>query len=244
MLATFGNHDPLDLLAKTRNRDGSNVLLGQGETRNVKDLILASIGGIWAKSHRLPHYVTDQDVARYAHEIAAAGPVNILLTHACPIGLADLTATGRHGGQRCFLHAFNTIAPRLHCCGHLHVPQEKSLRDGRKVINVGATPQGSIAVVDFDTTTHTLISRLETVARRTDRMIGASSRIFSQVVAVAPAFPAFNCGRYTRFVFLLDREDAGLRASVSQRNRPAESGPRGEPSRYDVKITALSELFS
>ena len=169
VLTTFGNHDPLDLLAKTRNRDGSNVLLGQGETRNVKGLTLASIGGIWAKSHRLPHYVTDQDVARYAHEIAAAGPVNILLTHACPIGLADLTATGRHGGQRCFLDAFNTIAPRLHCCGHLHVPQEKSLRDGRKVINVGATPQGSIAVVDFDTSTHTLISRLETVARHTDR---------------------------------------------------------------------------
>lgn len=169
VLTTFGNHDPLDLLAKTRNRDGSNVLLGQGETRNVKDLTVASIGGIWAKSHRLPHYVTDQDVARYAHQTAAAGPVDILLTHACPIGLADLTATGRHGGQRCFLDAFNTIGPRLHCCGHLHVPQEKSLRDGRKVINVGATPQGSIAVVDFDTSTHTLISRLETVARHTDR---------------------------------------------------------------------------
>ena len=71
VLTTFGNHDPLDLLTKTRNRDGSNVLLGQGETRNVKDLTLASIGGIWAKSHRLPHYVTDQDVARYAHEIAS-----------------------------------------------------------------------------------------------------------------------------------------------------------------------------
>jgi Icc-related predicted phosphoesterase len=169
LLTTFGNHDPLGLLAGTRNRNGSTVLLGQGQTRNVNGLTLASIGGIWAKSHRLPHYVTDQDVARFASEIAALGPVDILLTHACPIGLADLTATGRHGGQRCFLDALNTIAPRLHCCGHLHVPQEKSLRDGRKVINVGATPQGSIAVVEFDTQTRALISRLETVTARTDR---------------------------------------------------------------------------
>jgi uncharacterized protein len=169
VLTTFGNHDPLDLLAATRNRDGSSVLLGQGETRNLQGLILASIGGIWAKSHRLPHYVTDQDVARFAGEIAAAGPVDILLTHACPIGLADLTATGRHGGQRCFLDASSTIGPRLHCCGHLHVPQEKTLLDGRKVLNVGATPEGSIAVVYYDSQTRTLTSRLETVTRPSDR---------------------------------------------------------------------------
>jgi hypothetical protein len=34
---------------------------------------------------------------------------------------------------------------------------------------VGATPQGSIGVVDYDPQTRRLISRLETVARRTDR---------------------------------------------------------------------------
>ena len=62
----------------------------------------------------------------------SAGPVDILLTHGCPIGLADLTPTGRHGGQRCFLDAFKTIKPRLHLCGHLHVAQERTLKDGRR----------------------------------------------------------------------------------------------------------------
>src|SRR5258708_6923862 len=85
VFTTFGNHDPLDLLAGAKNRDGSSVLLGQGQTRNLNGLCLASIGGIWAKSHKLPHYVTVEDVARFAHEIAAAGPIDILLTHACPI---------------------------------------------------------------------------------------------------------------------------------------------------------------
>jgi len=158
--STFGNHDPLDILSRLRNRDGSPVLLAQGTVHEVAGLRLAAIGGIWAKSHARRHYVTDADVAEAAARIAQSGPVDILLTHGCPIGLADLTPTGRHGGQRCFLEAFNTIRPRLHLCGHLHVAQERTLKDGRQVINVGATPEGSIVVVEFDAKNATLSARL------------------------------------------------------------------------------------
>jgi uncharacterized protein len=158
---TFGNHDQLDLLSRLQNQDGSTVLLGQGAVHEFGGLRLAAIGGIWAKSHAKPHYVTDADVALAALTIAGSGPVDILLTHGCPVGLADLTPTGRHGGQRCFLDAFKTIAPRLHLCGHLHLAQERILKDGRKVINVGATPEGSFVIVDFDATRKTLDARLE-----------------------------------------------------------------------------------
>ncbi|MFI5459941.1 MAG: metallophosphoesterase [Isosphaerales bacterium] len=158
--STFGNHDPLDILTRLRNRDGSPVLLTQGTVHEFAGLRLAAIGGIWAKSHAKSHYVTDADVALAAARIAQSGPVDILLTHGCPIGLADLTPTGRHGGQRCFLEAFNTIKPRLHVCGHLHVAQERTLKDGRRVINVGATPEGSIVVVEFDAKNGTLSARL------------------------------------------------------------------------------------
>jgi Icc-related predicted phosphoesterase len=149
VLTTFGNHDPLELLARWKNRDGSRVLIDQGEVRQVGGLRIAAIGGIWAKSHRLPWYVTDEDVSRWAKEIASRGSVEILLTHGCPAGLADLTPSGRHGGQRCFLEAFHTVAPRLLLCGHLHVPQERTLKDGRKVINLGATPAGSAGLIEF-----------------------------------------------------------------------------------------------
>jgi uncharacterized protein len=158
---TFGNHDPLEMLRRLRNRDDSAVLLGQGEVHEFKELRLAAIGGIWAKSHAKPHYVTDADVAAAAARIAQAGPVDILLTHACPIGLADLTPSGRHGGQRCFLDAFKVISPRLHLCGHLHLAQEHILKDGRKVINVGATPEGSIVLVEFDQKKKSLEAKLE-----------------------------------------------------------------------------------
>lgn len=148
-LSTFGNHDALKLLEELRNRDGSTVLLTQGEVRDVGGVRFAAIGGIWAKSHRLAHYVTDSDVAEAAKRIASQGPVDLLLTHGCPIGLADLTPKGTHGGQRCFLDANKVVAPRFHICGHLHVPQERILKDGRKVINAGATPDGSVVVLEF-----------------------------------------------------------------------------------------------
>ncbi len=162
---TFGNHDPMELLGRLRNRDGSPVLLPQGERSEVIGLNLAAIGGIWAKSHAKPHYVTDDDVAEAAGRIARSGPVDILLTHACPVGLADLTPAGRHGGQRCFLEANKAIAPRLHLCGHLHLAQERTLKDGRRIINVGATPEGSIVVIEFDPERRGLEARLETLAK-------------------------------------------------------------------------------
>lgn len=158
--STFGNHDPLDLLRTARNCDGSPVLLPQGEPAVVKGLTLAAIGGIWAKSHRKPYYVTDADVADAAARAAGSGPVDILLTHACPVGLADLTPSGRHGGQRCFLDANRVIAPRLHLCGHLHQAQERTLRDGRRVLNVGATPEGSVVIIEFDPVSRALDARL------------------------------------------------------------------------------------
>jgi uncharacterized protein len=160
---TFGNHDAVELLSRLCNGDRSPVLLPQGERREVMDLSLAAIGGIWAKSHAKPHYVTDDDVAEAASRIARSGPLDLLLTHGCPIGLADLTPTGRHGGQRCFLEANKTIMPRLHLCGHLHVAQERTLKDGRRIINVGATPEGSAVVIEFDAVSRSLDARLEKV---------------------------------------------------------------------------------
>jgi Icc-related predicted phosphoesterase len=158
---TFGNHDAMELLSRLRNRDGTPILLPQGTVQVAAGLRLAAIGGIWAKSHAKAHYVTDADVAEAAARIARSGPVDILLTHGCPIGVADLTPSGRHGGQRCFLDAQQLIEPRLHLCGHLHLAQERVLKDGRKVLNVGASSAGSIAVVEFDETAGSLVAGLD-----------------------------------------------------------------------------------
>jgi Icc-related predicted phosphoesterase len=140
--STFGNHDPVELLRLVRNRDGQPILLEQGEVRSVAGLQVAAIGGIWARSHRLPSYVTDADVRESAEKIASQGPIDVLLTHTPPLGMADLTPRETHGGVRCFLLANQKVSPKFHFCGHLHRAQEYTMRDGRRVLNVGATPEG------------------------------------------------------------------------------------------------------
>lgn len=150
VLTVFGNHDDIVLLSTTANTDGSPVLLSQGEVREVGGLRLAGISGIWAKSHRIPYYITDEDAAKFANEIRRHGDIDIMLTHGCPVGLADATPAGRHGGQRCFLDAFHAVRPRLYICGHLHLAQQRILKDGRTVVNVGYTFEGDYWIIEMD----------------------------------------------------------------------------------------------
>ncbi len=148
IVSVYGNHDDTDVLSSVSNRDGSSILLRNGEVRRVRDLNIAGISGIWAKSHRKPYYVTDEDVEEIARGLTGRR-VDILLTHGCPVGLADVVPGGRHGGQRCFLDAFKMVSPRLHLCGHLHAAQKKQLADGRLVVNIGHTLQGDYWTFDF-----------------------------------------------------------------------------------------------
>ncbi|MHB0913437.1 MAG: metallophosphoesterase family protein [Armatimonadota bacterium] len=134
-LTVYGNHDDIDLLAEM------GLLLPPGEVREVGGLRFAGISGIWAKSHRERYYVTDEDVAEQAAKLAGKG-VDVLLSHGCPVGIADTVPGGRHGGQRCFLEAFHTVRPRLYLCGHLHTAQHRGLKDGALVVNVGYTCRG------------------------------------------------------------------------------------------------------
>jgi Icc-related predicted phosphoesterase len=154
VLSVYGNHDDLAVLADLRNRDGTRVLLGQGECRqNFAGLTVAGVSGIWAKSHRLPHYVSDDDVAAWAAALQAGPAVDVLLTHGCPLGVADRTPSGRPGGQRCFLDLLKAVRPRVHLCGHLHVAQRRDVRladaasgDATKmcsVLNTGSLRDGN-----------------------------------------------------------------------------------------------------
>jgi uncharacterized protein len=143
----YGNHDHLEALREWRNADGSPVLLENGVPREVLGVRVAGINGIWAKSHRKSFYVTDEEVAEAAEGLAEAGGAEILLTHGCPSGVADLTWQNRHGGQRCFLLAFQAVLPRVYLTGHLHRAQEHRTREGQVIRNLGQTPRGDAALI-------------------------------------------------------------------------------------------------
>jgi Icc-related predicted phosphoesterase len=150
VLTTFGNHDNLELLPTLDNRDGSPILLENGTAREIAGLRIAGINGIWAKSHRKPFYITDEEVLAIARKLADQR-IDILITHGCPIGMADLTPINTHGGKRCFTEAFARIQPALHLCGHLHRASSHRTRDGKLVVNVGFTHDGDYAVFDWET---------------------------------------------------------------------------------------------
>jgi hypothetical protein len=52
--------------------------------------------------------------------IAAAGGVDILITHGPPKGLLDRTVTGEHVGCDHLLKAARRCSPLVHCFGHIH----------------------------------------------------------------------------------------------------------------------------
>lgn len=148
VLSVFGNHDDIELLSGIRNSDGSGILLSPGDIRKYGEIRIAGISGIWAKSHRKPYYVLDEEVIGYASGLEGKG-IDILLTHGCASGMSDMVPGGRHGGQRAFLNAFNIIHPRLYLCGHLHKSQQRILKDGRIIINIGHTSAGDYWTFDI-----------------------------------------------------------------------------------------------
>jgi len=140
----FGNHDDIDTLKRLRNRDGSAVLLQDGKPTKAKGVTIVGVSGIWAKSHRLPWYVTDEDIASYGPFVES---VDILMTHGCAIGLNDLTPGGGRGGHRQFTELFAGIQPRVYVCGHLHRAQARRLKSGPWVANAGNTAEGDYLAV-------------------------------------------------------------------------------------------------
>lgn len=147
VLTVFGNHDDLGLLGSLTNADGSPVLLESGLVREALGLRVAGISGIWAKSHARPWYVTDNEVITWGMALEGRG-VEILLTHGCPVGLCDLLPGGRHGGHRSFLDAVETVRAPASLCGHLHVQQVRTLKDGRIAANVGTTAAGDYVLIE------------------------------------------------------------------------------------------------
>ena len=148
-ITVFGNHDNLELLYQIKNQDGTAILIDNGATKDYDNLVIGGINGIWAKSHKKAWYITDEEVAAAAAKLSEK-KVDVLMTHGCPLGIADLTPIGTHGGQRCFTDAFKLVNPKLYICGHLHRKSAYQTKDGKLVVNIGFTQEGDYAVFNFE----------------------------------------------------------------------------------------------
>ncbi|MGR3717131.1 MAG: metallophosphoesterase family protein [Thermohalobaculum sp.] len=82
------------------------------------------------------------DLTEEEAEALLAGMKNadILISHSPPVGLADLTSTGRHVGSTAVRAAIERDQPKLCLCGHIHDSWGKSGFIGRTAVhNLGPT---------------------------------------------------------------------------------------------------------
>ena len=111
-----GNHDP-------GTGPGPRGLIDlDGHVRTVGGLRIAGLGGC-VRYNDGPHQYTQREYDKRAQRLLKharhAGPVDVLLTHAPPLGLGDDTDPS-HVGISALHGVLETLQPTWHLHGHIH----------------------------------------------------------------------------------------------------------------------------
>ena len=111
-----GNHDPRTGVGK-----GPRGLINlDGQVRSIAGLRIAGLGGC-VRYNDGPHQYTQKEYDRRARRLIkdAREPVDILLTHAPPLGLGD-EPDPPHLGISALHGVIETLSPTWHLHGHIH----------------------------------------------------------------------------------------------------------------------------
>jgi Icc-related predicted phosphoesterase len=135
MVFVPGNHDP-ELAQERTGRFGDYLEPGalcdlprpQGAVNADQTVVeaaglrIAGLGGC-VKYRRGPHQYTQRQYVRRAQRLLrrarAGGPVDVLLTHAPPLGLGDAD-DGPHVGIEALHQVIERLEPTWHLHGHIH----------------------------------------------------------------------------------------------------------------------------
>jgi Icc-related predicted phosphoesterase len=112
-----GNHDPATV-------DGPRGLVDvDGHVTTIGGLRVAGLGGC-VRYNDGPHQYTQDEYRsrgrRLLQECRDGGPVDVLLTHAPPLGLGDDESDPSHVGIAALHDVLETLRPSWHLHGHLH----------------------------------------------------------------------------------------------------------------------------
>jgi Icc-related predicted phosphoesterase len=113
-----GNHDP-----RTGVGSGPRGMVNlDGQVRSIGGLRIAGLGGC-VRYNNGPHQYTQKAYDRRARLLVKgalrAGPVDVLLTHAPPLGLGD-EPDPCHVGISALHDVIETLRPTWHLHGHIH----------------------------------------------------------------------------------------------------------------------------
>ena len=111
-----GNHDP------GTNPGPRGLIDLDGQVRTVGGLRIAGLGGC-VRYNDGPHQYTQSEYDKRARRLLQlareAGPVDVLLTHAPPLGLGD-DSDPAHLGISALHGVLETLRPSWHLHGHIH----------------------------------------------------------------------------------------------------------------------------
>ncbi len=113
-----GNHDPDTGTVKKAGPEGFVDV--DGRVADVGGLRVAGLGGC-VRYKPGPHQYTQDEYTRRGHQLTsrAGGPVDVLLTHAPPLGLGD-EPDAPHQGIAALHDVLKLLRPRWHLHGHVH----------------------------------------------------------------------------------------------------------------------------
>jgi Icc-related predicted phosphoesterase len=124
-----GNHDPR--IGRGTPKSPRGMLSVDDQVREVAGLRIAGLGGC-VRYNTGHHQYTQQEYDRRARrlvKIARGAPVDVLLTHAPPLGLGD-EPDPPHAGIAALHEVIETLQPTWHLHGHIH-PYAMSKPDRR-----------------------------------------------------------------------------------------------------------------
>jgi len=144
--AVPGNCDPRETVDALEKSDcvclhGSSISLG--------NISLVGIGGSNPTPFSTPFEMTDKQIDEILSPLVARmerRTHNVLITHAPPMGILDLTG-GNHVGSasvRKHMASFDLV-----CCAHIHEQRGVAEEQGVKVVNPGMAALGQCAMLHF-----------------------------------------------------------------------------------------------
>ncbi|MHA1617184.1 MAG: metallophosphoesterase family protein [Candidatus Njordarchaeales archaeon] len=148
-----GNHDCVPCFRKiAASLENIYLLVNDVVTLNIdgEKIVIAGLGGVYSPKTSDMHRFSVAEVLRLANKICRKEErVDILVTHECAKRCADIIpyTSGKRGGKEILYLLHIVSSPRIHVCGHMHVPWIE--RKGDTIcFNPGMGFLGSAGIID------------------------------------------------------------------------------------------------
>lgn len=141
--AVPGNCDPDDVLQVIEKR----CISLHGRRESIDGIQFVGLGGAPCCSGSTPRELADDEIDALLSSAMAKGCV--LVSHAPPLGILDLTKSGKRLGSRVVADYVSRFKPRLVLSGHVHEDRGVVKKGGTVFANPGPLKEGRFVLAEL-----------------------------------------------------------------------------------------------